>query len=76
MEAPLGGPALALARKKTECRIASSPRFRTTEGGGLMIRVYSEHAANERTFLAWARTSVAVIALGFVGPADLLQLVR
>lgn len=31
-----------------------------------MIRGYSDHAANERTFLAWLRTSVAVIAFGFV----------
>ncbi len=31
-----------------------------------MIRSYSEHAANERTFLAWVRTAIAVIAFGFV----------
>ena len=31
-----------------------------------MIRGYSDHAANERTFLAWLRTSIAVIAFGFV----------
>ena len=31
-----------------------------------MIRGYSEHAANERTFLAWVRTGIAVIAFGFV----------
>jgi putative membrane protein len=31
-----------------------------------MIRGYSEHAANERTFLAWVRTGVAVAAFGFV----------
>lgn len=31
-----------------------------------MIRAYSDHAANERTFLAWVRTGIAVIALGFV----------
>jgi putative membrane protein len=31
-----------------------------------MIRGYSDHAANERTFLAWARTGIAVIAFGFV----------
>ena len=31
-----------------------------------MIRAYSEHAANERTFLAWVRTGIAVIALGFL----------
>jgi len=31
-----------------------------------MIRDYANLAANERTFLAWVRTGVAVIALGFV----------
>jgi putative membrane protein len=31
-----------------------------------MIRGYSDHAANERTFLAWVRTGIAVIACGFV----------
>jgi putative membrane protein len=31
-----------------------------------MIRGYSDRAANERTFLAWLRTGIAVIAFGFV----------
>jgi len=31
-----------------------------------MIRGYSDHAANERTFLAWVRTGIVVIAFGFV----------
>lgn len=31
-----------------------------------MIRDYTDHAANERTFLAWVRTGIAVMALGFV----------
>jgi len=31
-----------------------------------MIRSYTDHAANERTFLAWLRTGVAVIAFGFL----------
>ena len=31
-----------------------------------MIRSYTDHAANERTFLAWVRTGVAVIAFGFL----------
>ncbi len=31
-----------------------------------MIRGYSDHAANERIFLAWVRTGIAVIAFGFV----------
>jgi putative membrane protein len=31
-----------------------------------MIPGYTDHAANERTFLAWVRTGIAVIAFGFV----------
>jgi putative membrane protein len=31
-----------------------------------MIRNFSDHAANERTFLAWTRTGLSVIAFGFV----------
>lgn len=31
-----------------------------------MITGYSDHAANERTFLAWVRTGLAMIAFGFV----------
>jgi putative membrane protein len=31
-----------------------------------MIRNFSDHAANERTFLAWVRTAIAVMAFGFV----------
>jgi putative membrane protein len=30
------------------------------------IRNYSDHAANERTFLAWLRTGLATIAFGIV----------
>jgi putative membrane protein len=31
-----------------------------------VIQAYSDHAANERTFLAWVRTGVAVVTFGFV----------
>ena len=31
-----------------------------------MIRSYSDHAANERTFLAWVRTAIAMMGFGFV----------
>ncbi len=34
--------------------------------GAAMIGGYSDHAANERTFLAWVRTGIAVIVFGFV----------
>ena len=30
-----------------------------------MITKYTDHAANERTFLAWIRTGLAVVAFGF-----------
>ncbi|WP_193175617.1 YidH family protein [Oricola nitratireducens] len=29
-----------------------------------MIRNYTDHAANERTFLAWVRTAVAIVGFG------------
>ena len=32
----------------------------------MAIEHYTDHAANERTFLAWVRTSIAVIAFGFL----------
>ncbi len=31
-----------------------------------MIERYGDHAANERTYLAWVRTGVAVMAFGFL----------
>ena len=31
-----------------------------------MIRNFRDHAANERTFLAWVRTAIAVMAFGFL----------
>jgi putative membrane protein len=31
-----------------------------------MIPFYSDHSANERTFLAWIRTGLTIMALGFV----------
>ncbi|GJL81397.1 MAG: hypothetical protein DHS20C01_10310 [marine bacterium B5-7] len=29
-----------------------------------MIKNYTDHAANERTFLAWVRTAIAVVGFG------------
>ena len=41
--------------------------FRHLTGtGNPMIKRYSDHAANERTFLAWVRTAIAVMAFGFL----------
>jgi putative membrane protein len=31
-----------------------------------MIPNFSDHAANERTFLAWIRTAIAIMAFGFL----------
>lgn len=31
-----------------------------------MINRYTDHSANERTYLAWIRTSIAIIAFGFL----------
>ncbi len=31
-----------------------------------MIPQFSDHAANERTYLAWLRTGISIIAFGFV----------
>lgn len=31
-----------------------------------MIQNFSDHSANERTFLAWVRTAIAVMAFGFL----------
>jgi putative membrane protein len=31
-----------------------------------MIQNFSDHAANERTFLAWVRTAVVIMAFGFL----------
>ncbi|WP_146892603.1 YidH family protein, partial [Acetobacter oeni] len=37
-----------------------------------MIPRYTDHAANERTFLAWVRTALAIIAFGcFLAKFDL-----
>ena len=31
-----------------------------------MIKNFADHAANERTFLAWVRTAIAVMAFEFI----------
>ena len=31
-----------------------------------MIKNFGDHAANQRTFLAWVRTAIAVMAFGFI----------
>ena len=32
----------------------------------MTIKSFTDHAANERTFLAWVRTGIAVMAFGFL----------
>jgi len=31
-----------------------------------MIKRYTDHSANERTYLAWIRTAIAIMAFGFI----------
>jgi putative membrane protein len=31
-----------------------------------VIRNFGDHSANERTFLAWVRTAIAIMAFGFI----------
>jgi putative membrane protein len=31
-----------------------------------MIKNFTDHSANERTFLAWVRTAIAIMAFGFL----------
>ena len=31
-----------------------------------MIKRYTDHSANERTYLAWVRTSITIMAFGFL----------
>jgi putative membrane protein len=48
--------------------VVPSASFRPlySAAGSVMIKRYSDHAANERTFLAWVRTAIAVMAFGFL----------
>ncbi|MFZ1109230.1 MAG: DUF202 domain-containing protein [Rhodomicrobium sp.] len=39
---------------------------KSTFGEHALTRNFTEHSANERTFLAWIRTAIAVIGFGFV----------
>jgi putative membrane protein len=47
-------------------RIVAAPHRRRTASSRAMIRNFGDHSANERTFLAWVRTSIAVMAFGFL----------
>src|SRR5580704_1939470 len=61
------GLALRCWRSRWSCRCRSD-RAATGphEDTAPMIERYSDHAANERTFLAWVRTAIAIMAFGFL----------
>ncbi|MCB1506087.1 MAG: DUF202 domain-containing protein [Hyphomicrobiaceae bacterium] len=44
----------------------SSQRCNDQPMGATMIKHYTDHAANERTFLAWIRTGITITVFGFV----------
>jgi putative membrane protein len=47
-------------------RLILIARFRGFVLSDEMIRNFSDHSANERTFLAWVRTAIVVMAFGFL----------
>lgn len=53
---PVNRSRLPLRCRRNAPKISAAP----------MIRQYNDHAANERTYLAWLRTGIAIIAFGFV----------
>lgn len=68
-------PCPALARKlltRFVCSLRNTVRFRRAVKTAVklrsatMIERYRDHAANERTYLAWVRTGITVMVLGFI----------
>ena len=47
-------------------RAAGKGHGRTNHGGETMAEKIRDHLANERTFLAWVRTALGLIGMGFV----------
>src|ERR1700680_2185146 len=45
---------------------AGRPNVLSAIGISKMIKNFGDHSANERTFLAWVRTAIAVMAFGFI----------
>ena len=43
-----------------------APSTFTYKGDAVVIKNFSDHSANERTYLAWIRTAIAVMVFGFV----------
>lgn len=58
-------PFLFPSRKKRERRGAPSA-YKKNRRSRDMIKNFRDHAANERTFLAWVRTAIAIMAFGFL----------
>jgi putative membrane protein len=42
------------------------PKSEDDDNEAKMLERYGDHAANERTFLAWVRTAIAIMAFGFL----------
>jgi putative membrane protein len=45
---------------------AGRPNVLSAIGTSKMIKNFADHSSNERTFLAWVRTAIAVMAFGFI----------
>jgi putative membrane protein len=45
---------------------AGRPNVLSAIGMSKMIKNFGDHSSNERTFLAWVRTAIAVMAFGFI----------
>ncbi len=45
---------------------AGRPNVLSVIGTSKMIKNFGDHSSNERTFLAWVRTAIAVMAFGFI----------
>jgi putative membrane protein len=66
IEIPLAGQIFFMNVQKTDQNGPDEDRGAGVTVGRGADRHTSDHLANERTFLAWIRTSIAVIGLGFV----------
>src|ERR1700732_3687524 len=66
VQRPMGGHATGKACGEVGGYDSLKSQWGNDTRGAAMIGGYSDHAANERTFLAWVRTGIAVIVFGFV----------
>jgi putative membrane protein len=48
------------------CKLATGGALGRAVPPNDMIKNFGDHSANERTFLAWVRTAIAVMAFGFL----------